>query len=146
MTSILGVKDGAPYHPQISEMYQDVRQQGGKYYGTTSDFSRDFHDYIDHELVITDEQFGKKVGKHAVDYGLNPGDKAAREKFRALVNDIVKNADERVYGEWEGQKNPVLFHIKGDDVVLESRDGGFISIFRGGARNAWIMHIREGAI
>ena len=102
--------------------------------------------YIDHELVITDEQFGKKVGKHAVDYGLNPGDKAAREKFRALVNDIVKNADERVYGEWEGQKNPVLFHIKGDDVVLESRDGGFISIFRGGARNAWIMHIREGAI
>ena len=32
VTSILGVKDGAPYHPQISEMYQDVRQQGGKYY------------------------------------------------------------------------------------------------------------------
>lgn len=56
VTSILGVKDGAPYHPQISEMYQDVRQQGGKYYGTTSDFSRDFHDYIDHELVFDPAQ------------------------------------------------------------------------------------------
>lgn len=56
VTSILGVKDGVPYHPQISEMYQDVRQQGGKYYGTTSDFSRDFHDYIDHELVFDPAQ------------------------------------------------------------------------------------------
>ena len=37
-------------------MYQNVRQQGGKYYGTTSDFSRDFHDYIDHELVFDPAQ------------------------------------------------------------------------------------------
>ncbi len=102
--------------------------------------------YIDHKITIDDKQFGTKVGKHAVDYGLNPGDKAGREKFRAIVNDIVQNADERVYGEWKGQDPPVLFHIKGEDVVLEGKDGTFISILRGGASNAWTMHFRRGKI
>ena len=102
--------------------------------------------YIDHELVITDKQFGKKLGEHAVDYGLNPKDKAGREAFRAIVNDIARNADERVYGDFKGQTPPVLFHIKGNDVVLENKDGEFISIFRGGASNAWIMHFRNGEV
>ena len=99
--------------------------------------------YIDHKITIDDKQFGTKVGKHAVDYGLNPGDKAGREKFRTIVNDIVQNADERVYGEWREQEWPVLFHIKGENVVLENTAGEFITILKGGTNNERVIHARE---
>lgn len=32
-------------------------------------------------FVSKEKQFGKKLGKHAIDYGLNPSDKEDREKF-----------------------------------------------------------------
>lgn len=67
-------------------------------------------------------------------------------RVRETLSDTAANADERVYGEWRDQEWPVLFHIKGEDVVLEGKDGTFISILRGGASNAWTMHFRRGKI
>lgn len=102
--------------------------------------------YIDHKLVITDEQFGKKVGKHAVDFGLDPGSATARAHIKEIIDDVTANADERVYGEWSGQKTPVLFHVKGKDVVIESRDGEFVTVMRGAADHERIVHARERQI
>lgn len=52
VTAVYGVKDGIPYQPEISEDYQWFHEENGKYYGTTSDFSKDYHDYIDHEFTF----------------------------------------------------------------------------------------------
>lgn len=51
-TELFGVRDGVPYQPEISGQYGSFRQDGGKYYGSTSDFSKGYHDYIDHEFTF----------------------------------------------------------------------------------------------
>ena len=51
-TLILGVKDGAPYQPEISQKY-DMFQQApdGRYVGSVSDFSKGYHDFIEYEFA-----------------------------------------------------------------------------------------------
>ncbi len=56
------------------------------------------------------------------------------------INRIVSDAEERRYGDWRGQEYPVVFHIKGDDVVVESKDGEFITILKGGVSNARVKN------
>ena len=99
--------------------------------------------YTEHPLVITDNQFGKKLGRHAKDFGINPRNKRERDRFRAIINDIVTHAEERVWGEFLGQDEPVLFHINGQDVVLEGTNGEFISILKGGVNNERVKVSRK---
>ena len=96
--------------------------------------------YIPHALTVDSTQFGAKIGKHAQDYGLNPSAESTREFFRNEINRIVSDADERRYGDWRGQEYPVIFHIKGDDVVVESKNGEFITILKGGVSNARVKN------
>lgn len=99
--------------------------------------------YIDHDIIITSQQFGKKAGKHAIDYGLDPSDKTSREWLMNYIKDITKNADERAFGEWRYQEYPVVFHIKAEDVVVESKDGKFITLLKGGVNNERVKNARK---
>ncbi len=96
--------------------------------------------YIPHTLTVDSAQLGAKIGKHAQDYGLDPSAESTREFFRNEINRIVNDADERRYGDWRGQEYPVVFHIKGNDVVVESKDGEFITILKGGVSNARVKN------
>ena len=44
-------------------------------------------------LVIGEEQFGAKIGKHAVDYGLDPGSPADTEALRGIIRSISNSPD-----------------------------------------------------
>lgn len=45
-----------------------------------------------------------------------------------------------------GQEYPVLFHVKGDDVVVESFSGEFVTILKGGVTNARVKNARKSKI
>lgn len=95
-------------------------------------------------VEINDKQFGEKLRRHAKDFGLSPSDNADREKFKDIIQDIVKNRDEIVRGMWRGQGEKlsngnradgmVDFIIKGNDAVV-AKDGKFISILKDGVIN-----------
>ena len=102
--------------------------------------------YQPHEIKMTDAQFGKKIGKHTSDYGMNPAVADDRKKMRTIITDIVNNAEERFYGEWRGQEYPVLFHVKGGDVVIESSSGEFVTILKGGTTNARVENARKSKV
>lgn len=99
--------------------------------------------YEPHPLQMDDKQVGKKIGKHAQDYGLDPADPQSRELLCAKILRICEQADERCWGEWRGQEWPVLFHIRGSDVVIESKQGKFITILKGGIDNERVKRARE---
>lgn len=99
---------------------------------------------IDTQFFASKEkQFGKKVGKHAQDYGLDPSKAEDREKFQGIINDIMANADETRIGFWRGQKEDVLFHIKGEDVVITDQNNEFITLMKGGANNVRVKDARN---
>lgn len=98
--------------------------------------------YTRHPVRFSDAQFGKKVGKHASDFGLNPNSMEDRGKMRAIIERIVDNAEERFYGEWWGQEYPVLFHIVGEDVVIENKYGEFVTVLKGGVSSARVKKAR----
>ena len=77
---------------------------------------------------------------------MNPAVADDREKMRTIITDIVNNAEERFYGEWRGQEYPVLFHVKGGDVVIESSSGEFVTILKGGTTNARVENARKSKI
>lgn len=87
-----------------------------------------------------EKQFGKKVGKHAVDFGLNPSIESDREKFRNIIKNIITQKDEIRIGEWRGQEDDVLFYIKKEDVVVVKTDGDFVTVLKGGINNERIKN------
>lgn len=90
-----------------------------------------------------EKQFGKKVGKHAKDYGLDPSKAEDREAFQKIIDGIVANADVVKVGYWRGQSEDVLFHIQGEDVVITDQKKEFISILKGGINNARVKSARN---
>lgn len=89
------------------------------------------------------KQFGKKVGKHAKDFGLDPSNDEDREKFNGIIDNIIGNSEEIRIGEWRGQTQEVLFHILKDDVVITNQQNEFISILKGGVNNARVKNARK---
>ncbi len=90
-----------------------------------------------------EKQFGKKVGKHASDFGLDPSSAEDREKFQGIINDIMDNRDEQRIGGWRGQEEEVLFHIKGNDVVVTNQANEFITVLKGGIDNERVKNARN---
>lgn len=96
------------------------------------------------DIIKTEKQFGKKVGKHASDWGLDPSSASDRAKLEQIIDDIILNHDQPVrIGEWKGQPEDVLFFIKGNDVVITKRNIEFITILKGGASNGRVKDARE---
>lgn len=94
-------------------------------------------------IDISDKQFGKKIGKHTKEYGLNPQSSTDRQKMRHTILDIAENADEIREGAWRGQAEEVLFYIKGKDVVVSKKDREFITILKDGVDNERIKNSRK---
>lgn len=90
-----------------------------------------------------EKQFGKKVGKHAIDFGLDPSKPRDREKFQHIIDDIMSNAESVRIGFWRGQSQEVVFHIKGEDVVITDQSNEFITILKGGIKNARVKNARN---
>ena len=90
-----------------------------------------------------EKQFGKKVGKHAKDFGLDPSIAKDREKFQRIIDDIMSNAESVRIGFWRGQPEEVIFHIKGKDVVITDQNNEFITILEGGITNERVKNARN---
>ena len=90
-------------------------------YGTTHTFdpkdNKKFREALNsrktNDIIITEEQIGKKIGEHTKEYNLNPGNAEDRKEMERIINDIIDNADEVVEGKWKGQEGPMLFYRKG---------------------------------
>jgi len=104
-------------------------------------------------LIITKSQFGKKVGKHAVEFGLDPTDKESRDKVLDIIADIHDNPDLVVDGLWRGQgelnesgagrkSGKVMFFIKGVSVVV-SKDNQFVTVMGNGLNNGNVKKALE---
>lgn len=108
------------------------------------DFSQKNNDKINLQFFASKEkQFGKKVGKHAIDFGLDPSRAEDRERFQSIIDDIMNNAESIRIGEWRGQPEDVLFHIRGEDVVITDQQNEFITILKGGVNNARVKKARN---
>ncbi|MBQ7670568.1 MAG: hypothetical protein IJS45_07605 [Clostridia bacterium] len=87
------------------------------------------------DIHFDDKQFGKKVGKHASDFGLNPNDPEGRAKFAEITKNILDNPDEMRIGTWRGQTERVVFYIKGEDVVVVNSLKEYVTTLKNGAQN-----------
>ena len=73
---------------------------------------------------------------------MNPGNASDRALLLGIIGDIISGADEVVPGGWRGQIEPVMFFIKGDDVVVTTKNKEFVTILKGGINNARIKDAR----
>ena len=100
-------------------------------------------------LKMSDKQFGKKVGKHAGDFGLDPSSPEARDIVKIKANEIYNNSTEIRQGEWSGlgERLPngmrlpgqAKYYIQGNDVVVTELMGNFITIMKGGVNNSRVQ-------
>ncbi|WP_019548377.1 DUF6531 domain-containing protein [Streptomyces sulphureus] len=103
------------------------------------------------DVSINEKQFGKKWGKHAQDYGLDPGDSASREWFRSRMHAVHGSPDEVRQGAWNpdgGGGADYLFFRKGGDLMVTRPDGEFVTMFpqetpRGWFAEAKVIHTRK---
>jgi len=93
---------------------------------------------------LADNQFGRKVGKHATEHGFDMKTSSGRESFKKFIYEIAKRLDELRVGTFNGQgirqganhaRGSVLFRIKGNNVVVTSPEGEFITILKNGLTN-----------
>ena len=98
----------------------------------------------DSGIIKTNKQFGKKVGKHALDWELDAANSDDRKKLENIIDDIYLHHDVPVkIGKWRGQTEDVLFYIKGEDVVITKQNGEFVTILKGGKSNGRVKDARE---
>lgn len=88
-----------------------------------------------------DKQYGKKFGKHAYEFGLDPSVKSDREKLMSIVENITTNYTEKKIGNWSGRTEEVYIYIKGSDVVVTELNGDFITVMKN-AKSSWIENAR----
>lgn len=87
-------------------------------------------------ISFSNEQIGKKIAKHAGDWGLDPSNASDRQAFIDITQGIINYADQITTGEWRDQPNPCTFYRKGDDVVIVNAYGEYVTTMKGGASNA----------
>ena len=81
---------------------------------------------------ISPSQFGHKWGKHAKDYGLNPGDPASRQWFQDRANQVHDAPDDVRVGPYNpngGGGPDYVFFRQGDDLVIMKPNGDFVTMF-----------------
>lgn len=93
------------------------------------------------DIIITDKQFGRKAGKHMIEWGLDPSDQKDRERFLDMIHDIVEHRDEvrrvpwKVNPQTKKRDVDVNAYIKERDVVLLDDDGVFVTAMKDGIEN-----------
>lgn len=87
------------------------------------------------QVIFTDKQVGKKLGKHAGDWGLDPGSGKDRSKLFSIIRRIIDEASLVSFGEWRDRVNPCSFYQNGVDVVIVDAEGYFVTVIKGGGDN-----------
>lgn len=87
-------------------------------------------------LSIPKGQFGAKWGKHAMDYGLDPGDAAARAGFMSRIRNVHLNPDEVRLGKFRDYDEAFMFR-QGEDLLITRTDGTFVSMYPGASTSSW---------
>lgn len=96
---------------------------------------------IENKVNISNKQFGKKAGKHMLDFGLEASNPEHRDIFEKKIHEIAESPDSVVRNiNWRGQENPVKAYIKGNDAVIVDKNNDFITILEGGASNERIKN------
>ena len=75
----------------------------------------------DFELSVNTKQLGKKIGKHASDFNLDPKSEKDRATFLDIVRDIMEGASEIAIGVWRGQTENVVFTLKALTLLLPNK-------------------------
>jgi hypothetical protein len=94
-------------------------------------------------VVVSDKQFGKKNKRHMKEFDLDVSNADDREIYRQMIFSFRKYYDEVRIGDWSGQPEEVLFYIKGEDVLICKQNGDYITLFKGGIRNARVKNARK---
>ncbi len=98
-----------------------------------------------YQLNTTSKQFGKKIGKHAADYGLDPAREEDREKLKHRIQEIASSPDSVISGTWRGQgemqadgkqQDGVVDYVIKDSDVIVAKDGNFITIIKDGIHSS----------
>lgn len=100
-------------------------------------------------LWVNDKQFGKKLGKHITEFGLDPAKSEDRLKYRETAQDVFESYNEQRFVKWA--VNPltgirdieVLVRMKDGIALLTHADGRFITMFMDYSNN---KRINEGRI
>ena len=94
-------------------------------------------------IVFDSIQLGKKVGKHAEDFGLDASKEDDRQKFFEITKAILDNPSEKRVGPWRGQSGDVIFYIKGNDVVVVNSNGEYVTTLKNGVQNMRVKNARK---
>ncbi len=97
---------------------------------------------------IDPSQLGKKISRHHDEWGLTKDDlksASARKTLEDTINDIVKNPDAAYEGTFLGQgsgglRGDVNFYAKGNDVVVTTPSGSFVTIMKDGMNNTSVVN------
>ena len=97
------------------------------------------------KIKLSERQFGRKIGQHAREFGLDPGNEDHRMWLREYIKNAYSHPDETPRdGLWRGitllangQKGEgaAVFYRKGTDVIVTDTDGNFITILKDGIRS-----------
>ena len=90
-------------------------------------------------LTISNSQWGTKSAQHMRDFGMDVSNPAQRQQFRDMVENIGSNPDRVVTGTFSGGgptgRRDVLFYVQGNDVVVTSPAGEFVTVLQNGVTN-----------
>ena len=99
------------------------------------------------KLSFNENQFGRKIGKHASDFGLNPSVPSSRQFIRDKIVSIVETPDEVRRNLWMGQGNLgitgaegyVNMYIQGNSAVITKLNGEFITVLKDYSTNSRVV-------
>jgi hypothetical protein len=90
-------------------------------------------------LTISNSQWGTKSAQHMRDFDLDVSNPAHRQQFRDMVENMGSNPDQVVTGTFSGGgptgRRDVLFYVQGNDVVVTSPAGEFVTVLQNGVTN-----------
>ena len=92
------------------------------------------------DLAVNPAQFGKKWGKHAQDYGLDPANPAHREWFLNRMQEIHKGPHEVRIGPIMNDGPDNVMYRNGNDLLITKTDGAFASMYPGGNASTWFAN------
>lgn len=131
-------EDGKTYYVPANMTYNEWKEtfvDGKK--SKTASAAKNIEKGTENDIIISEKQLGKKIGKHAVDFGLSPSNEDDRRKMLKIIKTIIDQPDEIRHGQWRSQPDISDFYIKDNDVVVINNKK-FVTILKGGVTNARI--------
>lgn len=105
------------------------------------------HDRPSSNVILPGKRFGKKLRRHAKEWGLDPSVDSDRARLYSIIETIIDEAEEVVVGTtWQMQPQPCTFFRRNEDVVIVNAEDEFVTILKGGVRNRRFLRAREEAL